>query len=264
MKKALYIRRRIGQPTRQPENFQYSDKVICEICGKELKSLCSTHLSRIHNISGKEYRKKYGVSRKEMNSLTTREMRIKIGKRLHKQDIIGTLQSLVKARKANKKWRKNNPKEARRIALIGSKAGNKARKEYWSKKENRDKKSNWMKQEGARRWKDPEFRKKQTKILNNGPLVKKQKERFKINSSKRKKCVTCRGVIKPKIYIRDGYKRVRDCGKRWEEKKYCSRKCLYKTMKGRPKTEEHKKKLKEARLRYLRNREGVNKISLIN
>ncbi|MBR5346869.1 MAG: MucR family transcriptional regulator [Deltaproteobacteria bacterium] len=54
----------LAEPSIPPKKAFKKDKVICLICGKEMKTL-SRHLKAAHEMSPKEYRQKFGIDKKQ-------------------------------------------------------------------------------------------------------------------------------------------------------------------------------------------------------
>jgi hypothetical protein len=91
----LRARRKVmpGYPVEKPfetreevNNYLNSDRLICLLCGKTYKSLC-THV-RVHGITADDYKEKYGLPFGcGLTCESTRKMNIKHGQRLRDEGI---------------------------------------------------------------------------------------------------------------------------------------------------------------------------------
>ncbi len=82
-----------------PENSIQNDKVICLECGAEMKQLTQKHLS-VHEISTKEYRKKYGFSMK--TPLSAKSLTKARSKAAKKRGLPEKLKQFIEARRQSK------------------------------------------------------------------------------------------------------------------------------------------------------------------
>lgn len=86
-------------PVMDPKKSIQKNKIVCLECGQEFKMLSPKHL-RSHELTAKEYRKKYGFSaRQPLCAKALSERRSKSGK---ERGIPQNLRKAIEARKKNK------------------------------------------------------------------------------------------------------------------------------------------------------------------
>jgi predicted transcriptional regulator len=89
-----------SKPVMEPKRSIQKNKVICLECGQEFKMLSPKHL-RSHDLTSKEYRKKYGFSaRQPLCAKSLSERRSKSGK---KRGLPANLRKAIAARTKKKK-----------------------------------------------------------------------------------------------------------------------------------------------------------------
>ena len=87
------------KPALAPENSIQDDKVICLECGAEFRQLTQKHLA-VHEMSGKEYRKKYGFAMKTpLAARSVIKLRSRIAK---KRGLPENLKKFIEARRQEK------------------------------------------------------------------------------------------------------------------------------------------------------------------
>ena len=244
MKKALYRRRSIGIKERAKDT---DEKVQCLECGNWYKVVSGSHLGRTHVMSTRCYCEKYGVEKKDMIGQDTLERRRLAGKRAYKLGLIGTPESLKKARMALISWQKEHPELTKRNAIKASKKGDINRMAYWTK-DDRKKKGVWQSKKSKEFWSNPKNTDKQKRVIEK--LVAGQKEKFEYYEKVFKICPVCGKKFMPMTRLDRGYLKHADSGKRWEQRKTCSRKCAFVLLKGRVFSKETKSKLSASLKNY--------------
>lgn len=208
------------------------DFVRCLVCEKEFGSTITTHVRRMHGIPMSTYRVYFGVPKAW--TMTPRYRDKKVNSMLSAWDegnMVGWSEGGL--RKAEV-WRKKHHKEVVSRALAASRAGDKARREYFSDPKKFMPSLTKANNKWKELWKDPKYRAKK--------LTDRNSPSYKFIQMRKKRHEELMGW----------YRICPNCGKRFscftdgdgrdikarslrffkEEKLFCSNKCVHEARRG--------------------------------
>ncbi len=129
------------------------EPVQCRICWRSFHSLAN-HLKRQHGINAKDYRRKFRVTKRDMNCSDVKAVQSSTARRNIAEGKIATDKTRSRAPEAARQWRNENRDILKENAKKASDMGEDARREWFDERGGREIAGKRMK--GL--WQDPNYR----------------------------------------------------------------------------------------------------------